>query len=179
MTKFPVSPLLASAWMACLLLTACSPKYDWREVRGEGAPFLVVLPAKPLSHTRTIDLGGVQAAMTMTAAEAEGATFAVGSAELPDAAHAQKAILSMKTALVRNIGGTIRREKASAAGAVPTTIDIEASGPPSTDSDGQGRLLLARFIAQDKRVYQLVVLGKEKDIERDAADTFFTSFKLN
>lgn len=160
-----------------LLLAACSPKYDWREVRGDSAPFLVVLPAKPISHTRTVDLDGVQTEMTMTAAEAEDTTFAVGSMTLPDAAQAQKAVVAMKNALVRNIGGTIRQEKASPAGAVPTMIEIEASGPPAPGSNGQPRLLLARFIARDRHAYQLVVVGKETDVERDATDIFFTSFK--
>lgn len=177
MARFSISPLLASACIACaFLLAACSPKYDWREVRGSGVPFLIVLPAKPVSHSRTVNLDGVQATMTMTAAEVDEVTFAVGAAELPDAAQAQKALLAMKTALIRNIGGTLRHEKVSTAGSA-RMIEIEASGPPAPGSD-QPRLLLARFIAQDKHAYQLVVVGKEKAVAREAVDVFFTSFKL-
>lgn len=161
------------ACIACvILLAACSPKFDWREVRSSGASYVVLLPAKPASHTRTIDLDGMQVSMTMTAADVDGVTFAVGSAVLTDAAQASKALNAMKTALVRNIGGTLKQEKSSAAGAVPIVIDIEASG---TDS----RLLLARFMAKENRIYQAVVAGKEKTVSRDAADTFFTSLKLN
>ncbi|RZI45001.1 hypothetical protein EGT07_00490 [Herbaspirillum sp. HC18] len=157
---------------AAFLLTACSPKYDWREVHGAGAPYVVLLPAKPASHTRTVDLDGLQVSMTMTAAEVDGVMFAVGTAELPNAAQAPKAMDAMKTALVRNIGGTIRQEKSSAAGSVPATIDVEVAGT-------QSRLLLARFLAEDKHIYQVVMIGKEKDMSRDAADTFFSSFKSN
>lgn len=159
-----------------MLLAACSPKYDWREVRGNSAPFVVVLPTKPASHTRSINLDGVQVEMTMTAAEVDGVTFAVGVAQLPDAMQAQKALVAMKTALVRNIGGTIRQEKASTVNGVPA-IDIEATGT-GTPGAAQQRLMLARFIAQDRHAYQLVVVGKESAVERDAADVFFTSFKL-
>lgn len=159
--------------MACAaLLSACSPKFDWREVHGPEAPYVVLLPTKPTSHTRTIDLDGMPITMTMTASEVDGVTFAVGSAVLPSAAQAPQALVAMKTALVRNISGTIQQEKSSQPGGFPTVIEVEASGAKS-------RLLLARFIAKENRIYQVVVVGSEKAISREAADMFFTSFKLN
>jgi len=163
--------------LACvLLLTACSPKYDWREVRGADASFSVALPAKPASHSRSINLGGIRVTMTMIAADVEDATFAVGTAELPDAAQAASALAAMKTALTRNIGGTVRRETASAPGSTPITIEIEAVGASGAQGD-RPTLLIARLIASGKRVYQLVVVGKEGRIPREAVDMFFTSFK--
>lgn len=169
------SLFLRAAGIGCVfLLAACSPKFDWREVRGGGAPYIVTLPAKPASHTREINLDGLQVSMTMTAAEVDNVTFAVGAAELPDATLAPKALAAMKNALVRNIGGTIRSEKI---GATPATIDIEASGPPAPNSAGQPRLLMARFHSRDKYIYQIVVVGSEKKVSREAADTFFTSFR--
>ena len=159
-----------------MLLTACSPKYDWREVRGNGAPFVVALPAKPASHTRGVNLDGIPVNMTMTAAEVDGVTFAVGVAQLPDAMQAEKALSTMKQALVRNIGGTIKQERTSSMKGLPM-IALEASGPPASGS-AQPRLMLARFIAQDRYVYQLVVVGEENVVAHDAADIFFTSFKL-
>lgn len=177
MLKFSIPSLLKLACIACaFLLPACSPKYDWREVRGSGVPFTVLLPAKPATHTRTVHLDGMQVTMTMTAAEVDEVTFAVGTAELQEAAQTQKALIAMKTALVRNIGGTVKQEKSSAAGSVPTVIEVEASG---ATSDDQPRILLARFVAKDKHIYQVVMTGKEKTMSRDAADTFFTSFKTN
>ena len=155
--------------VACAaVLAACSPKFDLREVRGTSAPFVVLLPAKPATHTRPVNLDGISVDMTMTAADAGGVTFAVGTAELPDAAQAQHALAAMKTALVRNIGGTVRKETTPA----PGTLEVEAAG---TDS----RLLLARFIARDKRIYQVIAVGKESALPPEAAETFFTSFKLN
>lgn len=169
----PVSLLAKTASIACIaLLAACSPKFDWREVRGSSAPFVVLLPAKPASHTRTINLDGIQVSMTMTAADVDGVTFAVGTAELPDEAGAQKALISMKTALVRNIGGTVRKEKSSAPGAVPATIDIEAAGAES-------RVLFGRFVANGRHVYQVIAVGKENALPPEAVDTFLTSFKIN
>jgi hypothetical protein len=169
----PVSLLAKTACIACIaLLAACSPKFDWREVRGSSAPFVVLLPAKPASHTRTINLDGIEVSMTMTAADVDGVTFAVGTAELPDEDRAQKALTAMKTALVRNIGGTVRKEKASPPGAVPATIDIEATGAES-------RVLFGRFVANGRHIYQVIAVGKENALPAEAVDTFLTSFKLN
>jgi len=165
----------AACATALALLVACSPKYDWREVHGNGAPYLIMLPAKPASHARPVNLDGLQVTMTMTAAEVDGVTFAVGTAELPDPAQAQKALQSMKTALVNNIGGRIKQEKATPNASAPDTIDIEASGPAGPDGDA--RLLMGRFIAKNKRIYQVIVVGKEKNVSREATDTFFNSFK--
>lgn len=173
MFTFHVSLRRMAAFLACaILLAACSPKFNWREVRGTSAPFVVLLPAKPASHTRTVNLDGIDVSMTMTAAEIDGVTFAIGTAELPDEAKAKQAIAAMKTALVRNIGGTVRKETVSAPGVLPASIDIEATG-------AQSRVLLGRFIANGKHIYQVIVVGKESALSREAADTFLTSFKLS
>lgn len=162
--------------LICLLL-ACTPKFDWREVQGAGAPYSVMLPAKPASQTRPINLDGMQVKMTMTAAEAGGMTFAVGTAELPDAAAAQNALAVMKTALVRNIDGMVRHEKPVTVNPASAAIEIDVIGTPSKATDGQPRVLLARFIARDRRIYQLVATGGEQAVSQEAVDTFFTSFK--
>lgn len=162
----------AACVACCLLLLACSPKFNWREVHGSAAPYVVALPAKPATHARQINLNGIPLTMTMTGAEVDNVTFAVGTAELPDAAQATHALGSMKTALVRNIGGTVTEEKASAPNVAPIMLEVEASAPAG------GRVLLARFIARDRHIYQLVVTGRESDVSREAADTFFTSFRL-
>lgn len=160
-----------------VLLAACSPKFDWREVRGAGAPYIATLPGKPASHTRQIDLDGLPVTMTMTATEVDDVVFAIGAAELKDPMQTPKALHAMKTALIKNIGGTVKQEKSSAPGVVPIMIEIEASGPAGPNTGSQPRLLLARFFGKDKFIYQVVVVGNEKAVSRDAVDTFFTSFK--
>ncbi len=159
-----------------LVLAACSPKFDWREVRGgSDARFSVLLPAKPASLSREVNLGAVTVAMTMTAAEVDGVTFAVGSARLPDAATAAAVLPAMKTALVRNINGTVQRETSSAPGQ-PPSIEIEALGAAGPQGAAP-RLLIARFIAKDAQLYQIVVAGPAGKVSRDAVDTFLSSFQ--
>ena len=165
-----------------LFLTACSPKYDWREVRSETAPYVIALPTKPTTHTRNIDLNGIAVSMTMVASEVDGVTFAVGSAELLDATQAQVSLTAMKSAMVNNISGTVKHEKVltmpqstNAPGTVALT-EVEAIG---ATANGQNRVLFARFLAKEKRVYQLVIIGPEKSVSPELAATFFSSFKLN
>jgi hypothetical protein len=169
-----------------LMLAACSPTFDWREIRSDAAPYVIAMPAKPSTFSRKIDLDGIETVMTMTAAETGDVTFAVGTAELPDATRAQVSLAAMKTAMVNNIRGTIRQEKivtmpqtqSSASGMLAVT-EIEATGTASAATGGQPRILFARFVAKDKRVYQLVVTGPEKVVTRDIVATYFSSFRFN
>lgn len=163
---------LAIALLA-LLLSACDPHYNWRDYRSKDAPYSVLLPGKPATHTRDVRLGELPVRMTMTAAEVDDVVFAVGSAELTDAAQAQPALLAMQTALARNIGATITSQATVADGA-QTTVSIEAKGM----RNGEPTLLIGRFMARERRVYQVVVMGAERDIAREQVATFLDSFKL-
>jgi hypothetical protein len=169
-----------------LMLGACSPKFDWREIHSDAAPYIVAMPAKPSTFSRKINLDGTETVMTMTAAEVGDVTFAVGTAELPGAAQAQVSLAAMKTAMVNNIGGKIRQEKVStmpqtqnAASGTLAVTEIEAAGAASAATGNQPRILFARFVAKDKRVYQLVVTGPEKAVTRDIVATYFSSFRFN
>jgi hypothetical protein len=167
--------------LAASCLTACNSSYNWRDYSSQDAPFRAMFPDKPAVHKRSIDIGGMPVEMTMTAADVDGTTYAIGSAEAPDAAKAQAALGAMKTALVRNIGATITKEKASAgatasaAGSTQrTSIDIEAAGV----QNGTPMKLVGHFESRDKRFYQVIVMGKEKAMSPERTEQFITSFKL-
>ena len=174
--------LRALTWLSLVglsLLVGCSPKYDWREVRAEHAPYMVAFPGKPVHQSRKLPLAGTEVNMTMSSTQVDGVTFAVGSASLPDATQARAALPLLKATLLANIHGKIKQESTPAVGR-GTALQIEASGQQSKLAAGgaQGILLVARFIAQDKQIYQLVVMGKPERIVKDNIDTFFTSFKV-
>jgi hypothetical protein len=175
---FPFRRLLACG-MLMLGLLGCSPRYDWRDVRGADAPYTVLMPARPATHSRAVNIGGTQVMMTMTATEVDGVMFAVGTAEFPDPQQAIKALHAMKAALVSNIGGTLVHEKLS-----PTVnpfglvIEFEATGNAAPGGGSGSRLLFGHLVASQHRVYQAIVLGGEKSLARDTVDTFLSSFKL-
>jgi hypothetical protein len=156
-----------------LMLAGCSPKYNWRDYASPDAPYRVMFPAKPSTFTRTIDLDGMQVAMTMTAAEVDGATFAVGAAEAPDAVRAQAALEAMQVALVRNIGATVTSQKATA-DPDRATRDVDASGT----RNGVPMHLVGHFEARGKRFYQVIAIGKADALPAEQVEQFLTSFKL-
>ncbi|MGV8898645.1 MAG: hypothetical protein ACOH2B_05275 [Burkholderiaceae bacterium] len=181
MTTFPFSPSVLRMRLPMLLvvlclLAACSPRLNWRQVDGVDAPFAVLMPAKPSTLSRSIDLDGLPVTMSMTAAEVDGVTFAVGVIDLPDAASAPRALQAMKLALVRNINGSIESEKINDS----NSFDVVATG--SIGRSNQPARLLAHFAARDQRVYQVIMVGTGSAmnaIGTDASESFFTSFKLH
>lgn len=164
-------PVLAAA----MALTACSPKYNWRESSDNGAHFVVLLPGKPTGATRTVDLDGPKVEMSMIATEVDGVTFAVGTAELADRAAADRALDAMGAALLNNIGGKTG-EKAALPGKTDVfsrTLELDAQGTVR----GRTLRLVARLAAKDRRVYQVLILGDKAAVTDENIETFFSSFK--
>jgi len=157
--------------VALLSLTACSPKYNWREVHGKDTPFVALFPDKPVTVTRAVNLDGQPINMTMTAAEVDGVSFAIGCATLADSSQSAATLHTMKAAMLRNIGGKPKNAD------IDQTEDIEASGTRDKDGASEPLLLLGHFAAKGNRVYQVIVLGKETAVLRDEAHTFLTSFQ--
>jgi hypothetical protein len=162
-------PACAAAILASMALAACSPKYNWRDYASPDTGWRVMFPAKPSTTTRTIDLDGTQVSMTMTAAEVDGATFAVGTAQAPDAARAQAALDAMKLALLRNIGAATATSEARA----NASNDVDATG----SSQGRPVRLVGHFEAHGTRFYQVIVLDQGKTVPPEQVEQFLTSFK--
>lgn len=169
--------LILTTLAAACVFSACSPKYDWRDFHSKDAPFTVLFPGLPSMQTRMIDLDGVQVNMTMTASSVDGTTFAVGSAQLTDPAMTQTALIAMKTALLKNIGAKTEEmsNEANAAVRLKPAFEVEASGT----QNGIPIQLTGHFIAQDTRIYQVIVMGKAKQVSREDIDMFLDSFRLN
>ena len=163
----------ALPFAAALFLSGCNPTYNWRDYSSPDAAYRVLFPAKPATHTRSVDLDGMQVDITMTAAEVEGVIFAVGTGLAPDAARARAAVGAMKTALVRNIGAKVERESAAAAGS-DTAVEVDAVGT----ANGQPMKLRGHFEAHGTRFYQVIVMGKANAVSSEHSDQFISSFKL-
>lgn len=181
--EFNSLPNLKKGWRAlaaaALLLTsaACNPTWNWREVQGIDAPFSVLFPGKPSSMSRPVNLNGLSVNMSMTAAETNDVTFAVGSIVVPEPAQQQAALLAMQVAMVRNIGGEIRRQQTVKLADGTAAVEIEATGRGRNPAETL--LLVARFVASGERVYQAVAVGPQKNLPQEAVDTFFGSLSLH
>lgn len=160
--------------MLALSLAACSPKFDWREVRGTESAFTVWLPAKPASISRDMTLNGIAVKMQMTAADVDGVSFAVGSAKVNDTSKIPGVLDAMRQGMLNNIHGVA--EKTSSQANDPSAKDLVAYGKLA---NGQPVKLVGRFLARGAWVYQLVIIGKDKALTPEVVDTFMTSFKTN
>jgi hypothetical protein len=171
------------ALAGCLLFGGCTPTFDWREVRGAEAPYVILMPAKPNSSTRDIDLGAGPITMTMTVARAEDISFSITSGKLAQPSAADAALLAMKASLVRNTKAAIRNETASTTADGNKLLTLEGTfniGPsPSAAKPGSAAsaLLSARFTSRNGYVYQIVAYGPEKALSGQVLDTFLTSFR--
>lgn len=151
-----------------VLLVACDPTFNWRETHGSKQSFTVLLPAKPATMSRPLELNGLKFEMTMTAAETASMTFAVGSATIGvDKVNAM--LQELKSGLVSKLG--------SAPGA---KVDDDAAHDRvvlhSLDTHGKPILVEARFVSAGANVFQLMVVGPADRFSQEAADTFLQSF---
>ena len=159
--------LFAPALLAASLLAGCNPTYNWRDHASQEGRYQVLFPAKPATFTRPVDVDGLRVEMTMTAAEVDGATFAVGAATAPDAARARAALPAMRQALLRNIGAG-----EDAAPAPQEGLRVEATGA----ANGKPMRLHGRFEARGERFYQVIVLGPADAVPAEQGEPFLTSF---
>jgi hypothetical protein len=178
--------LLRAALAACVFaaFAGCSPRFDWREFRSPDG-YAVLLPGRPQTVVRDIELDGIKAPMSMTSTGIGPTMFAVGVARLPaaavaDASARQKSMAYFRDALARNVSGQAIRQSAAPgldSGGQPVLLAeaIEATGRLP---DGRNSRLAARFFIVDDRLFQVVALGAEGEIPPEALDTFFTSFRL-
>lgn len=160
-----------------LFLNGCDPTLNWREVRSDDASYTALFPAKPTSFERAVNLDGLQVMMNMTAAEADGVSFAVATAIIEDEGQRAKALIAMQTAMLRNIRGEITEKKTVNVKGGATAIQIHATGQAS--QAGTPLVLFARFVIHESRVFQVIALGPKEKLSAETADTFLSSFSFN
>jgi len=166
------------------LAAACSPRFNFREVRLVEARCAIALPDKPQTVRRELDFDGGKVAMDMTSTGVGPTLFALGVATLPPQAVApariEATVAWFRDGLLRNVKGTLTETRpatlATPAGRTLRSAQaIRAQGRIGADRKA---VLAARFYVVDDRLYQVVALGAEGEIPADALDTFFDSFRL-
>lgn len=65
------------AIVVCIGAAACTPAFNWREVRFDDLPVAALLPCKPDRATRTLPIAGAPRTMVMAGCKAGGAMFTV------------------------------------------------------------------------------------------------------
>jgi hypothetical protein len=169
---------LTAIFLIALSLTACSPKFDWREVQGGEAPYTtpytILMPGKPAKTSRTILLGSHTVTMQMTGLQIDGVHFVVGAVRMPDEAQANAALGLIKKGLLANLGGVITSEQ--------TKVIVAGNKPLVSDeftalSQDHSTRMSARLIAHDVWVFQVLVVGADAEMDQEAVEMFLGSFR--
>ena len=172
-------PKFSAFAIIALALLACTPKFDWRDVRSDDSPYTILMPAKPATMTRELDLGQSKIVMHMTTVQVDGVSFAVGAAKLPDATAALAALTIIKANLLAKLDGPVTQQKTTSgnsAGKATLTDEFDATSSKA-DHSGSATRMVGKIVARENWVFQVLVVGPDKAINRDSVDTFLTSFK--
>ena len=173
---------LSTAAIVALALAACSPAFNWREVRPDNTSLSLLLPCKPDKAEKVVPLGGQPTSLAMLGCDAGGATFAVAVADLgspQDAASAAALLARWQQLTLDNMQAdraTLAHLALKVPGAAgePPVVRVQAQGRRADGSAVSGQ---AAYFAQGTQVFQVVMYAAKPNLE--AADTFFSSLKFD
>lgn len=175
---FP-APGAAGAGCACaaaLLLAACAPALDWRDVRPEGSGVTLLMPCKPVTQERRLPLAGAVVRLALHACNADGQTWGLAHADVEDPARVPEALAELRAAAAANVdGGAVARLPLQVPGATPQPASerVRFSGHLPDGRPVQAQLAV---FARGTRVYQATALGQH--LPDEAAETFFGSIRF-
>ena len=167
----------ACAIAGTVLIGACAPTLNWREIRPVDSGVLLLLPCKPEHHTRRVQLASAHVALALHACNAGGVTWAIAVADVGDPALVVTALEALRSAAAANLDG------ATAARTMPLAVNGATPNPSSTRLRLQGKLPdgksvdeeLALF-AKGTRVFQATCVGAS--LPAPAVETFFGSLRV-
>ncbi|MDZ7868707.1 MAG: hypothetical protein U5L02_05810 [Rheinheimera sp.] len=170
----------AATLAALCAMGACSPTFNWRELRLEGTPLLALMPCKPESATRAVPLAGTPTELHMHSCETAGLRFAVAWADVGSAAQVPVALAAWRSASLQAIRVALapaddaaHRWTVAVAGA-PAASGVSAQG---LDPQGQPVQTRGAYFAQGTQVYQAAVYGAK--LPEEAVESFFAGLQLS
>lgn len=165
-----IRPLFAAALFS---LAACSPTFNWREIRVESMPLKAMLPCKPDKGARTVPMAGRQVELKVLGCETGGATFAVLAGDIVDPLRAGEVLAQWRAATLANLRtapGSAQDRPFLPAGAMalPQSLRVVAAGQRA---DGSHVASQAAYFARGSQVVQAVIYADQ--VTTEAAETFF------
>ncbi|MBV7484552.1 hypothetical protein [Bordetella sp. BOR01] len=157
-----------------LLLAACTPSYNWREMEVADGHVQAAFPAKVQTQTREIALAGHSLRFTLTMAQVDGAMFAVGHAPLPpEVAGDPAARDALGHALMQSLYANLSTQPPQPLPAYGDEIEVRGQ------AGQQPGWLMARVWVTDTMLIDAVAAGTEQTLPRERAQEFVRAVKLN
>jgi hypothetical protein len=175
--------ILLLSSLLCVLFGACTPTFNWRDVRlesADGSALKAALPCKPDAATRKQQLSDIQVDLSMMGCVANETTFTLSRIPLTNPLDAPKVLTAWQTAAVSNVS-----DKQVGAKPMPmTAANVSGAGawPPAarvtlTGAATQAHMLwFAKQTATGVTLYQAALYGRQPSNE--AISTFFESLQL-
>jgi hypothetical protein len=172
---------------------ACSPTFDWRETRPDGA-LTLLFPCKVDRYSRTVVIEGLSLPMSLASCQADGQTFALSYLDAPASDRIAPLLQALQRGLRDNVAGAAASRQAAApvapampSGAEPTPLPFDVKGATphplalrvsasGMRPDGEPMRVEAGFFRRDLRIYQVTVIGRRLDAP--ALETFLDSLVL-
>lgn len=153
MPRFLASMALLGAGM----VAACSPTFNWREVRVDSTPLTAMMPCKPDTAARDVPMAGRQVRLTALSCGTGGATFAVLFADIGEPARLGEALAQWKAATLSNLRSAAAQETPflpHGALALPQSLQVVARGQRADGSTVESH---AAYFAHGSYVFQAVI----------------------
>ena len=168
-----VAPGRASSVLAlCVLLGACSPALNWRNVHLGGIQ--AALPCKPDQAERPVALAGVELRLAMVGCEADGGLYAISHLRLAQGVQAQAVIDAWRMQALQAMGSTALplTTPLPALGARPALTVYQASG-----NNPRGQAVQARWtwVQRDRDIYHWALYAPV--IRAEMEEPFFGAFQ--
>ena len=135
-----------------------------------------MLPCKPEKGSRTVPMAGRQVNLDALSCSTGGATFAVLTADIEDAARAGEVLAQWNTATLANLHSASAQESAfQPAGArkLPQSVQVAASGRRADGSKVESH---AAYFARGSHVFQAVIYTDQ--LKPEVAEPFFSGLRF-
>ena len=169
--------LKASAMAWLLVLQACSPALNWRDVRVDSAPLLALFPCRPDQGVQSVTLGARVVKMTMMGCEAGGAMFTLAQVARGGADDDAALVALWRAGTLASMQGVQTSEEPfvlKKASANPAPRQLRATGKRD---DGSSVVLRAAWFAVGAAIYQVAVYA---DSDNEAVvQTYFDGLRVN
>ena len=149
--------------LCCLpvFLWGCSPALNWREVRPEGWSLMASLPCRPDVQERRLLLAGESVQLAMQVCSAQGHTFALSSAVMPNPASVGPALRALALAAKANLGGDLVADQPATVPGMTPQADARRLRITGRLPDGQAVTEELLLFAHGQRVLQAAVVGPQ------------------
>ncbi len=145
-------------WGFCAALLACSPTYNWRQVRPADFALHALLPCKPQAAQRTVGLGEQTAELHMLSCDAGGLTFALSALRMPNNMNGEAVLQGWKQASLASL--KLPLDKALV-WQLPVQPKVAATGwrAEGARHDGTAVTAHAVMLVHGSEVFQVAVYG--------------------